>query len=324
MPRSASPRQIESFLLDHLRDHPRLRYRELVRATVDARRGSERTAARALAGLVELGEVVQLADASYAMAGSSEAPFPVVLERQWLELWGSVQADGSYWSNLSSTSRVVQGRLEFAPIVVPGGALCHTWWSSHPHRIRQVSPDESDSGLPMEVMEYREPLTARNRDWVRHTFEIGFPPVLRMWDGAPGHEADETRGVDARYESARFLEPSQPRPGVSYRFSPDAHFRMRLLFPPGYPFGEASLQVQVGGSGSRSDAAEVARIEALGRDPQSPEGLRRIGSTLSLSVPHPRLDRSYRVRWRLPSRAAYLRWLSSSLHAPGGRTPEAG
>ncbi len=50
-------------------------------------------------------------------------------------------------------------------------------------------------------------------------------------------------------------------------------------------------------------------MESLGKERWGQDGFRRIGTTLALTVPRPRLDRRYGVEWGLPTTARRDRWL---------------
>jgi hypothetical protein len=85
---------------------------------------------------------------------------------------------------------------------------------------------------------------------------------------------------------------------------------MDVELPEGYPVTDVRCRVLLTEDLDQVDEAEERRLSRSSGDQQLLYGLRRAGSTLSLSVPRPLMNRRYAIEWRLPTRAERSRWLA--------------
>jgi hypothetical protein len=95
------------------------------------------------------------------------------------------------------------------------------------------------------------------------------------------------------------------------RLSPDAYFRLQLVFPAGYPLGPIRSVVRLKHEPDKFDSAEGLRLEALARSTKDGDGFRRAGAAVTLSVPAPKINRHYEIVWDLPTKRARRAWLAA-------------
>jgi hypothetical protein len=118
--------------------------------------------------------------------------------------------------------------------------------------------------------------------------------------GDNDHPDHEFETVEVKSRARPFLQ----------RLLPDAQLRLHVVLPEGYPFGRVQCHVRLLAESARFDAPEEQRLARLGKDPRHQFGLGQSGSSFTLAVPEPLVDRHYEIAWSLPTVARYRRWLS--------------
>jgi hypothetical protein len=311
--------QIESFLLRRVRSKPGLGFSAIVDAAQVTCHVSRATAARHLSRLVRFGDVTLLPDRTYVI-GESATPGPrPTLELRWVESRTFIRADGTAWSSVDQEYRVASGTLHHFDFFRPKPHRHILWWSTAPSHVTRIPTGPGHALQGTHRVEFDPPLSSRDATWQRMHLAEEFPMRYRMTQGRVGAASSGASRAGAAQEADN-LEVHSQRSNFAQRFSSDARLRLQVILPTGYPIGPAECRVAFPTRTERSDPVEQLRVDTLSRTSRHFEGLRRSGSTLSLSVPRPRLDRRYEIRWTLPTATRRNRWLASE-RSPGTRVP---
>lgn len=301
---------IDTFLLRHVQSNPGLRFSPLSRAAQAACKVSRATVTRHLSRLVRFGDLVLLADRTYVSGGSSGPTGRAVLEVRWYDVAIFVQPDGSSRILAQEELRVVSGQLGHLELLLPRPKGRVTWWSTAASRFSQVATVRAHRRRSVPGIVFAEPLTARNMTWQRMCSNIDFPAAYHRMAYTPTKNPGSAGARDDKaHDSDSIGLPSQGR-RYGHRIAPDARLRLQVMFPPRYPIGEARCRVSYFGEPNRVDPDEELRLAKAADDSWHQDGLGRFGTTMSLSVPHPLLDRQYGIEWALPTFARRGRWLS--------------
>ncbi len=230
------------------------------------------------------------------------------MEIHWTDDAIVIRADGSSRDFVRREFRVVSGQLDHVLINHPGPVRQFVYWSTTAGRISWIPASRSPSRQGKHLYRFAAPLTARTTTWQRMSWTTEFPRVYRMaatpkagsaGGRAEGESSCESEALEFDTEARRF----------EHRFGPDAHLRLQIVLPEGYPIGPARCRVRFRTEPNRFDVVEERRLSKLAGDQSRLDGMRRFGNTLSLSVPQPLLDRAYEIEWTLPTSAQRARWL---------------
>jgi len=300
---------VESFLLRHIRENPGLGFGAIVQAAQAACNVSRATAALHLSRLVRFGDVSLLPDRIYLIAEPGAPAARAIMELRWSDATVIIHPDGSARHIIQQEFRVVSGQLDHIEFGHAKPLRQFIWWCTAASRASRVPATQAPSRLSTDYIEFAAPLIARKAAWHRFCVAEEMPPWYRM--ACPQRVA--SRHVAARDEPTHEAEsielPSQDR-RFGRRLTSDARLRLQMVFPEGYPVGPARCRVRFLTEPGLIDSVEELRLASLGADQGHQDGLRRFGSTLTLSVPRPRLDREYEITWALPTLTQRDRWLA--------------
>jgi hypothetical protein len=305
---------IDSYLLGYIRTKPGLGFSGIVRSAQLECAVSRATAARHLSRLVRFGEVTLLPNRTYVLgetAGSGPRP---TVEVRWAQSTELISADGTCWSVVEQEYRVISGTLDHFDFLRPKPHRHFVWWSTSPSHWVRIPQRRSQGHHGTHRVEFDPPLTSRNATWQRMSLTEEFPREYRMAQSAGASRRRPTSSREDSEESES-LEVGAQRSNFGQRLARDARLRLQLVFPEGYPVGAVRCRVNHFTTPDRVDTEEQQRVEALGELPSHSDGLRHSGSTISLSIPRPKLDRRYEIRWGLPTPAQRTRWLAGQ-HRP--------
>jgi hypothetical protein len=305
---------IELFLLRFVRSNPGLRFGALVKAAQAGRRVPRTTTARHLARLVRLGDVTLLPDHTYVLGQSSTAPGRPVVEVRWYEVTSVLRPDGSARIFTEEEWRVVSGQLDNIEFTHPKPTRQFVWWCSEAGQLARIPAQRSPSRLAMHRIEWDRPLNPRKSSWERICVSRDLPRWYRMVREAGPEGRSPPSGEPLSQESDSVGLPSHGR-RFGVRLAGDAHLRLMVVLPDGYPVGPIRCRVRFQAESGRTDTAEEHRLAKLGTDPWHQDGLRRFGPTLTLSIPQPLLDRDYQIEWALPDRTRRNLWLAGQRRA---------
>jgi len=301
---------LSSFLTAFVRTNPGLKFGPIVRATQEAFHVSRATAARQLARLVRFGDLAQLPGRTYVAGGSSGAVARAVVEVRWQDQFIVVQPNGTGRFFHQREFRVVSGQLEFIDFTFPRRPRGFSWWLSGGAKLDRTLSGVASSPLNSYRLDLEAPLTSRSPVWrrlaVSAEMEDWFQMVL-----LPTETPASRRGrIPLRTEFICHVIPAQARV-YEQKVSPECHIRTQIVLPSQYPVGRPRAAVTWQTNPDRSDSAEATRVESAAREEWHQDGFHRSGTTFTLSVARPKLDRRYCILWDLPSAAQRSRWLAS-------------
>ncbi len=298
--------ELESYLLQRVQRYPGTRFTEIVTAARERYRVSRATVARHLSRLLKFGDIRMSPAGGYVMGNLSGPDVRPVVEIRRIEEIIFVRPDGSLRSLLHHEFRVVRGTLPYVETAFRRSPRQLNWWCSVGSALPPVVVRKPESLYYQ--LRFEPALTAKTSVWQNTWMNLDMPRWYRMvrpaGSRAPGR-AESTRSSTEMESIGTFGEG---RNFASKPFS-DAYLRLQVIFPDGYPAGASRSKVSVLSS-PQSDLAEEARLHDLERDARGVEGLRRWGSSFSMTVRDPVPDRFYEVWWDLPSPAQYRRWLA--------------
>jgi hypothetical protein len=311
-PTLASPglAEIDSFLIQHIRDNPGTRFGAIVQAAQSSRRISRAAAAKHLSRLVRFGDVRLLPDHTYIIGESTASTSRATTEDRWLNQVVIIRPDGSARLVLEQEFRVVLGQLDHLEFVDPKAPRQFIWWCTAAGHLTKLAAMRAPTRLPTHNLGFTIPLTARNPAWQRVCQNLDLPHWYRMaYSPRPRSSTSRGRG-EPEHESESITYLSQDR-RLGHRLTSDAHLRLQVVLPEGYPVGPARFRVHFVTEPGVVDSAEEMRLAKLGDDESRQEGFRRAQGILTLSVPRPRLDRRYEIEWTLPTTTERSRWLTA-------------
>jgi hypothetical protein len=301
--------RVENFLVSFVHGHPKCRFRDIVNAAEAARLASRSTVARELSALVRVGEFV-VVRGSYSEADESPLPLWSRAESRWSEYGMFVYPDGSVWQEERTEFRVRAGRIRELRFVDDVSAVQQgPIWSTAPITVRWAPNPDLNVRVPEGSIFFDPPLRARDGRWEVIGFGSELRHRYRMHTEMEG-SVNAAPPLPARWRDWEWEEGIIHAPTVRNRAPSDPvpMLRLTLVLPPGYPFRDAGFVVRGKYGNARPDLGEERRIRKLSRAPGD-LGFRVQGSHLTLAVPEPLFDRGYLVRWKLPTRSAYRRWL---------------
>ncbi|MCI4336601.1 MAG: hypothetical protein L3K17_05325 [Thermoplasmata archaeon] len=305
----SGPSQLDTFLTNYVGSKPGVRFGELTQAAQVACQVSRGTAARHLARLVRYGDLTLLPDRTYLVGGPSASDLRPVLEIRWFEGTVTVHPDGSARVAFHREFRVISGQLDFFTFFSPKPPRQFVWWCTAASHATRIPDIRSQSREFTYRIEFEPPLSSRNAKWQRMHIDVELPTWYRM-SRAPSREPGNAMPPgDAGWEAESIEVEAQAR-SYAQRVAPDAHLRLQVVLPPGYPSGRLRGRVSFQNKPSRTDPVEEARLAALELDRRGQGGLRRAGDAFTLSIPRPRLDRRYELHWALPTALQRTRWLA--------------
>jgi hypothetical protein len=301
---------VESFLLRYVRANPGLEFSAIIQATQASCHVSRATAARHLSRLVGLGGVKLRPDRTYVL-GEPMSPAPrAVIEIRWSDEAVIVRPDGTARVFTQREFRVVSGRLEHLEFTLPKPARQFIWWCTSAGQLTEIPASRSRTRECTYHLEFTTPLTAQKPSWQWISVNADLPRWYRMAAGAPAKSRRVTAHNKFDTESESILVPSQNQ-RFRQRLTTDAHLRLQVMLPEGYPVGQARCRVRFLTEEDHVDSAEELRVAELGRNPSNQDGFRRFGNTFTLSVPRHMLDRRYEIEWGLPLPTLRNRWLNA-------------
>ncbi|MCI4322572.1 MAG: hypothetical protein L3K03_00870 [Thermoplasmata archaeon] len=306
-----SPRGIEAFLLQYVRAHPESRWQDIVSAACGGLRVSRSTVARQLKRLVQFGDLAVLPNGRYSPPEAREARSPILIETRLWEWTTVVHGDGSAWEHETREFRVLAGRVSRYRLNFNGPFQNLQWWFSSPTQLRWLPVGSQEPRLPVAEFTFDPALSARDARWERLSRGNDAIHRFRMYQGAVTPFSTDRSSATSPYEFESVGLEGLPIPGRSGPPEATPLLRVHLVLPQGYPFHGADFMVHAVGDVRRVDAEEQARIVHLEKNSGGQDGFLVHGSTFTLSIPAPKLDRQYVVRWGLPTRPQYERWLDS-------------
>lgn len=298
---------LEELLLRLLRDSPRSRFGELLERTRREQELSRATFARHLAKLVRFGDIVLDSDHTYSVRVADGAPPRPAIEIRWDESILVIRPDGSPQAFVTREFRVISGSVEFLDLQFFESPRHFRWWLSAPARLSWTPAQEAPNRQPIARLDLAKPLTARHSEWQRLCVSVEMPPWYPMWRG-PGARPLATGAGVRGGRCSEFVELLSHARKYEQRTGPDTILRLQVVLPDGFPLSAPRPRVGISPDRDRTDHQEVRRLKTLGARPDAQVGLRRSGSTMTLTVPRPLLDRAYGIDWGLPLKADFDGW----------------
>jgi hypothetical protein len=309
--------ELESAFRAEIQSRPGLKFGELVGGVQRTQRLSRRTIARHLSRLVRFGDVTLLADHSYALGSQGEHAISAEVEYRWEDYTDVIHPDGSALMCSEKEFRMVSGqldRLEF-PLYKPP-RLFH-WWCTAGGKVSRLPAARSPNSMELYRIEFPTPLTPRDGGWHRYKLSMEFHGIHQMASSPP--RASVRRGARAAPPSHSFSATVRSENRTSrIRLSSNAHLRLAVVFPHGYPVDWVRPAIRFGSELGPRDSIEERRVVNLGEEERHSEGLHRTANMVTLSVPRPQMGRNYQIEWALPSVARRDRWLRT-VPNPGRR-----
>ena len=306
--REARLSELDAFLIDYIHANPKIRFGRIVDAARAERNIPRTTAARHLARLVRWGEVTLLPDRTYIAEDTDQPGARAVVEVRWYNVVVIIRPNGNARIISDEEIRLSAGRLDHIEFNHPKPPRQFLIWTTVPGTLTRRAAAANPSGLSAHRVEFLTPLTARDRTWHRVCVSVEWPRWYRM--SRPAGRASGSRSPTNLATELQSVEVASLGRRFERRLAPDARVRLQVILPDGYPAGRLRPQVRYHAETERSDVAEEHRIRQLGRRENGLEGLHRYGTTFTLSVPQPLLDRHYTIEWKLPTSGEYRRWLT--------------
>ncbi|MCI4323373.1 MAG: hypothetical protein L3K03_05060 [Thermoplasmata archaeon] len=301
---------LDSFLKAYVAANSGRRLGDIVQAGQREYRVSRRTIARRLSRLVRFGEVTILPNHTYAETEATASATRALVELRWFDAIFVIQPDGGARVFHHEEFRVVSGQLDHVEFNQPRRPQQFIWWFSSAGHASMIPAHRSLSNVMSHHVEFVTPLSARKPTWQRLSVNRSFSAGYRMAHTPRSGRRDPRGWDEAATESESLQVQSQGR-RFGQRLTSDAHLRMQVVLPERYPIGPVRCRVRFVTEPGRVDSAEETRLSKLQSDDARQDGLRRFGSTLTLSVPHPLVDRHYQIEWTLPTVAQRNRWLAA-------------
>ncbi len=306
----------ESFLVDFVRTHPALRHGAIIRAAQDSCGVSRATASRHLTRLVRFGDLTLLPDRTYVSGDSGAPPGMATMEVRWQERSVIVLPDGSVRIFSQREFRVISGEISFLAFPLSKPPSRFAWWSPVPARLSKVSPKAASGGHLTYYFTLERPFNAKSPAWNFFPLYFDVPRWYRMGQARRfrSRAGPAASDVSSEFESIEVLSEA---PLFRQRFSPDAHLRLLVALPHGFPAGRVGLRVRLRSDPYACDRVEESRLARLSEVESTQEGLRRVGEVLTLTVPQPLLDRHYELFWELPTDEQRAQWMKGSVRSYG-------
>lgn len=303
--------ELDTFLVQCIRAKPKIRFGGIVKAAREARGVPRTTAARHLARLVRWGEVMLLPERAY-IVGEPDAPGArAVVEVRWYNVVVVIRPNGDARIVSDEELRMAAGRLDHIEFNHPKPPKQFVVWTTIPGKLSTLPPSESPSGLPVHRIDFTTPLTARDATWQRVSVSVEWPSWYRM--AGPESRASSKRNRPGAFDELQSIEIASLGRRFERRLTPDARVRLQVVFPECYPLRGVRCRVRFHSETDRIDQSEEDRVIRLSTEADGPYGLKKFGTTITLTVPKPMLDRHYTIEWRLPTGAQYRRWQSALL-----------
>jgi hypothetical protein len=301
---------LDSFLLLHIRTNPGQGFGAIVQSAQAACRVSRTTAARHLSQLVRFGGLTLLPERTYVIADRAAANATAVADVRWSDYTVVINPDGSARIFIDQEWRVVSGEVDHIDFFSPKPPRRFIWWSSTAARLTRIPATRAVTRQTTHRLTWETPVTARDPAWqwyrlcydLRPWYRMAFSPrALPRKVGVEPNPEFEFETVEVKSRARPFLQ----------RLVPDAHLRLHVILPEGYPFGRVQCHVRLLAESDRFDGSEERRLARLEEDAWHQYGLQRCGTSFTLSVPRPLVDRHYEIAWSLPTAAKYAHWLAA-------------
>jgi hypothetical protein len=301
---------LDSFLLHQVRTNPGQRFGAIVQAAQAACRVSRTTAARHLSRLVRFGNLTLLPERTYVIADPAAANATAVADVRWSDYTVVINPDGSARIFIDQEWRVVSGEVDHIDFFSPKPPRRFIWWASGAARLTRIPATRAVTRQTTHRLTWETPVTARDPSWQWYRLCYDLHPFYRMAFAPRALSRRPGAEMNPEFEFETVEVKSRARPFLQ-RLVPDAHLRLQVILPEGYPVGRVQSHVRLLAESDRFDLAEERRLARLKEDAGHQYGLRRSGSSFTLSVPRPVVDRHYEIAWTLPTTAAYDRWISA-------------
>jgi hypothetical protein len=307
---SSAPTHLDDFLLRFVRARPGVTYEQISRPARLACAVSRSTATRHLARLVRFGDLNLRSDHTYAVGEPRVPDANAVVEYRWIDDATVIGPDGIATFFMQREFRVVSRQLDHMEIAHPKPVRQLSWWGSMPARVRLIPPAGNPDRDYVHHFEFQSPLPARNSVWQWLRVSEALPRWFRMARKPSTGRSRGPHSIESDYEG-RSMAILSHGPRFERRVAPGGHLRLQVILPEGYPIGRVENVVRFTAEPEQFDRAEEHRLSILGQSEWHQDGLRVSGSTFTLSVPRPLVNRRYEIRWNLPSEAERDRWLAA-------------
>jgi hypothetical protein len=287
---------LDSFLVEHIRRNPGLRYGAICKVAQTAFGVSRATVTRHLSQLVRFGDLVVRPSHQYDAKDTTIERARPLLEVRWRDETTVIYPDGTARVSLDQEFRVVSGELRHFDFDLPRPYRNVVWWCTAPSVLRQVPSNAVQEPRGTHRTEFVPPVSSRDKTWHRITLahESIRRPYLRLPPKTPvgGHAAPivTRRNSESTYVNAQ-------RVNFAQRFALNAILRLQVVLPESLSIRSATFRVLPTSSTDQVDSAEQGRLLALGRILRGHSGFRKSNSTITLSVPDPKLNRIYEILW---------------------------
>jgi hypothetical protein len=305
---SSAARDVDSVLIRIVRARPGLEFGNIVRVAQVDHRIPRTTTARHLARLVRFGDLTRLPNRTYITSDSAPSIPRAVLEVRNYGMIIVIHPDGSARTFMQQEFRVVTGQLDHLEFFTISSVRGLSWWCSAAARGSRIPRSRSPTGQPSLRVDLQTPLVARKASWqwiyaegdFREPYRMAFNPTGAATKGAAPGAPTELEWIRINSQGPRFGRCVHA----------DAHLRLQIVFPEGYPVKSTRCGVRLETDTTRTDLAEEARLAKLAEDEWHQDGLQRSRTAVTLSVPRPLLDRRYEIEWGLPTTRQRDLWLS--------------
>ncbi|HZY69531.1 MAG TPA: hypothetical protein VFF67_00940 [Thermoplasmata archaeon] len=218
-----------------------------------------------------------------------------------------IQPDGNARIVSEEELRVVTGRLDHMEFNHPNVPRQFIVWTTVAGQTSKVSAVNAPSRLSIDRIDFASPLTARDSAWQRVCVSAEWNDWFRMAQPSTARGQSATTQLQTEYQS---IEIASLGRRFERRLTPDATIRLQVILPDRYPVRGARYHVRFHSETDRVDPIEEKRLGQLARDDWRQAGLRDFGSTFTLTVPRPLLDRHYAIGWDLPTIEQRRAWLA--------------
>jgi hypothetical protein len=317
------PGRIDTYLRELIGTTPGIRYSELARVTCRALGVAEVTVFRHLTRLIRYGELVVSPRRTYSVPVKPVSTGRASESTRWYGTTIVIDPEGNMQDFTEREFCVVAGQLDHLEFNFVEPPSQFDLWCSRPSRVIEVPSSKTPSHRYMYRLEFQPPLRARDVEWTRYAGRVSLPRWFRMSSDAVPQGRSDPQGSAGRWESCTIQVPRY-LPRFERVLPSNARLFLQVVFPWGYPIGPAVSQVRFLSDERRVDESETRRLDLLATESAAAGGFHRSGNVLTLAVPRPISDRIYEVKWKLPTSARRVQWLTAqSPRAPRNSGPRA-